>query len=112
LLILCAIGLLFITSRWVIYDILPQWDDEVYGGVDKATLGEYVLIMIPRFFYYSFIAMAIALNIRIGFLALRGMKTEFEKMEANKTAKEMELRAWGAYTDPHFLKNELRGLAE
>lgn len=106
-----AIILLFLTSRSVIYDILPQWDSEVYGGTNKTTLREYVLIMIPRFFYYSFIALAIALNIRMGFQAIRGMKIEIEKIEADKTAKEMELRAWGAYTDPHFLHNELRNVA-
>lgn len=111
LLFLAILVFLFYSTRAVIFEIFPQWDNELYNVGQQPDMKAYVMIMLPRLFYYSFIAIAIVLNLRIGMLLLRTMRAEMEKIAAIQQAKEMELRAWGAYTNPHLFHNELNGIA-
>lgn len=108
---------IMMTTRRAIYDIFPQWGHELYESIERANLREYALIMIPRFFYYSLIAILLVLNYRMGMVILRKIQVEQDKAEeerkrteAERNAWQMELRAYGAYMNPHFLFNELRDI--
>lgn len=114
---LVVVAIIILTSRRAIYDIFPQWGHELYESIERASLQEYILIMIPRFFYYSLLAILLVVNYRLGMVFLHKMRIEQDKaaeemkrVAAEQKAWQMELVAYGAYMNPHFLFNELKDI--
>ena len=105
-------------SHLMIYDILPNFGYDNYNGTPR-TYGEFALLTVPRFYYYSALALALALVMRYGSSLIAKFEAEQAQLVADKEkqmaamkAEEMELRAWGAYTNPHLFHNELSAVAD
>lgn len=110
----------FILTRFsylMIYDVLPNFGHTSYNRTPR-TYGEFLVLTIPRFYYYSALALVLALVLRYGsslnakFKAEQAaLLAETQKQAAAMKAEEMELRTWGAYTNPHLFHNELSAVA-
>lgn len=114
--LLIAFVLLTKSSHWLIYDIFPQFGHSAYQEISR-TYKEFVVLSIPRFYYYSIAALCFVFVVRYGKVLIAKIETDREKdrlevktLQADNKALAMELRAYGAYMNPHFLFNELKDI--
>ncbi len=116
LLLPVAFILLTALSRLMIYDVFPQIGHTAYSKISR-TYKEFAILSIPRFYYYSIAALFFVFVVRYGMALVDKFKaenekirSELDKLEADKKALKMEIRVWGSYTNPHLLFNELNNI--
>ncbi|GGG96560.1 hypothetical protein GCM10007415_34710 [Parapedobacter pyrenivorans] len=103
----------------LIYDIFPSSLKVIPNRQTDRTLEEFIIMAIPRLYYYTIIALFLVAAHRLSAALINMFKTTREKLEvdiarleAEKRAQEMELRALGGHFNPHFQYNELNGIED
>ncbi|WP_257667200.1 histidine kinase [Parapedobacter tibetensis] len=111
-----VIVLVFFSHR-LIYDVFPQLLDIEPSTGQRRPLREFIVMSIPRLYYYTAIALLFVAFHRLSQALVRranaekvALQAEVDRLKAEKMAQEMEMRAWGAYLNPHLLYNELDGI--
>lgn len=119
-------------AHLLLYEVFPNIGHQALNQ-NVRDMKEFLFMNSPRFFYYSSVALLFvylqrsnshfnralrsekektAAAERAAAAELEILESERRKLEAERKADEMELRFWGGYSDPHFLKGELHAVSD